>query len=191
MQNWYAPSLASGHEAGVQDWADVDVIRFLQTGKSPKGGAAGPMAEVVYTSTQYLSDADARAMTTFLKQLPRSDAAPAKGKSASVQVLALGERLYQKHCAACHGDQGTGALGIYPPLVANRTVLMQPSTNLLRVILTGGFLPSTAGNPRPFGMPPFAQSLNDAEVAAIASYVRSAWGNTAPEVTALDVQKVR
>jgi hypothetical protein len=76
-------------------------------------------------------------------------------------------------------------------LAANRTVLMQPSTNLLRVILSGGFLPSTAGNPRPFGMPPFGQSLTDAEVAAIASYVRSAWGNAAPEVTALEVQKVR
>ena len=36
-------------------------------------------------------------------------------------------------------------------------------------------------------MPPFRQVLKDAEVAAIASYVRNAWGNAEPEVTELDV----
>jgi mono/diheme cytochrome c family protein len=40
-------------------------------------------------------------------------------------------------------------------------------------------------------MPPFGQSLTDAQIAAIASFVRGAWGNSAPAVTALQVQQLR
>ena len=35
------------------------------------------------------------------------------------------------------------------------------------MLLNGGFPPSTAGNPRPYDMPPFAHELNDEEVAAV------------------------
>ena len=66
---------------------------------------------------------------------------------------------------------------------------MGPHTNLVRVILNGGFPPTTAGNPRPYGMPSLL--LGDDEVAAIASYVRSAWGHQAPAVTALEVRDLR
>lgn len=47
------------------------------------------------------------------------------------------------------------------------------------------------GNPRPYGMPPFGQSLSEADIAALATYVRSAWGNSAAPVTALAVQRLR
>ena len=53
------------------------------------------------------------------------------------------------------------------------------SANLVKVILHGGFAPTTQGNPRPYGMPPFGPSLDDADIAALASYVRAAWGNSA------------
>jgi mono/diheme cytochrome c family protein len=106
-------------------------------------------------------------------------------------VLALGQRLYTDQCARCHGDNGEGAGAAYPPLKGNRTVTMDSSVNLVRVIVSGGFAPTTPGNPRPYGMPPFGQALSEAEIAAVASYVRSAWGNAAGVVQPLDVQKVR
>ena len=68
---------------------------------------------------------------------------------------------------------------------------MASSANLIKVIVHGGFPPTTPGNPRPYGMPPFGQSLTDAEIAALASFVRSSWGNNAPAVTPLDVVRVR
>ena len=71
LQNWYAPSLASSAEAGVADWSSADVAALLKTGLAPRGAALGPMAEVVFRSTQYLADADIAAMTEFLKSLPR------------------------------------------------------------------------------------------------------------------------
>jgi len=191
MQNWYAPSLASPAEAGVQEWPADEVVQLLQSGHAPRGAAMGPMAEVVFGSTQHLSEADLRAMATFLQALPEHQPPPARGQRATPETLELGERVYRNQCAQCHGDQGEGGGEAYPPLAGHRTVTMGSHTNLVRVILSGGFPPTTPGNPRPYGMPPFGQSLTDVEIAALASYVRGAWGNQAGAVQPLDVQKVR
>jgi mono/diheme cytochrome c family protein len=191
MQNWYAPSLAAPTEAGVQDWQTEDIMRLLKTGHSPRGVAMGPMAEVVFSSTQHLSDADVRAMATFLKQLPRHTPSPAAPARATAQTLNAGADLYKNHCAQCHGERGEGSGTAYPALAGHRTVTMGSSANLVRAIISGGFPATTEGNPRPFGMPPFGQRMTDVEIAAVASYVRGAWGNAAPAVSALDVQKLR
>ena len=63
--------------------------------------------------------------------------------------------------------------------------------NLVKLILQGGFAATTPGHPRPYGMPPFGQALSDTEVAALASFVRGAWGNQAPGVTVLEVYRLR
>ena len=107
-----------------------------------------------------------------------------------------GRVLYDKHCADCHGDNGEGAVTpdgryAYPPLAGNRTVTQEPPANLVRAIAVGGYAPATAANPRPFGMPPFATTLGDAEIAAIATYVRTSWGATASEVSPTLVQRYR
>jgi mono/diheme cytochrome c family protein len=77
------------------------------------------------------------------------------------------------------------------PLAGNRAVLRDPPANLVQVVLGGAFPASTAGNPRPFGMPPFATELGDEDVAAVLSYIRNAWGNRGAAVQPLDVQRWR
>ena len=57
--------------------------------------------------------------------------------------------------------------------------------------LNGGFGPATAGHPQPFGMPPFVLTLSDAELAAVLTHLRSAWGHRASAVSALQVQQLR
>ena len=79
----------------------------------------------------------------------------------------------------------------YPPLAGNRAVTLDPPVNLVRVVAHGGFAPTTAGNPRPFGMPPFTQALDDAQLAAVLSYVRNAWGNRAAPLSSADVGRYR
>ena len=54
---------------------------------------------------------------------------------------------------------------------------MDSPVNAIRIVMNGGFAPGTAGNPRPYGMPPFSHVLNDAEAAALVTYLRSSWGN--------------
>jgi mono/diheme cytochrome c family protein len=189
QQGWYAPSLRSPLEAGVADWPLDEVVRLLRTGVSARGSVLGPMAEVVHRSTQHLDPADLRAMAVYLQALPQDRAPRPPAAPAPATVKVEGERLYRQQCASCHGEQGQGVPGAYPPLVGNRTVTMEPPINAIRAVLSGGFPPSTAGNPRPHGMPPM--TLDDAQVAAVLSFVRQGWGQRASAISPRQVQQAR
>jgi mono/diheme cytochrome c family protein len=106
-------------------------------------------------------------------------------------VAERGAKLYEQHCVQCHGANGEGVAGAYPPLAGNRAVKLPVTANLVQIVLNGGFPPATAGNPRPFGMPPYATILSDADVAAVLSHIRASWGNRAPAVSELSVAQQR
>ena len=184
---WYAPSLAS---------KDPHLAQLLHTGVSPQGAVFGPMAEVVGQSLQYLSEGDVGAMSVYLTSLPTDGAGRAPAEAPPEALMKLGERLYGQHCADCHGKDGRGAADkdggpAWPPLAGNRTLQQPEAVNAIRIVLNGGFAPATAGNPRPYGMPPYSPVLNDAEVAAVLSYVRASWGNAARMVTPAEVNGLR
>lgn len=191
VTGWYAPSLTSDAEAGLGQWETAHVVQLLRTGVSPRGAVFGPMAEVVRHSLQHLSEADVGAMAVYLKSLPSEGNKPGPAAPPSEQVAKLGKKLYEQHCVDCHGDDGRGAAPAYPPLAGNRALTMAEPVNAIRIVLNGGFAPATAGNPRPYGMPPYGPVLNDEEVAAVVSYVRSSWGNVAGGVTAAQVNRDR
>lgn len=195
MQNWYAPSLTSNKEAGLGNWSLKDITDLLKTGVSARGAVYGPMAEVVYNSLQYLTDADARAMAIYLKSLgqgsPPESAASKLPSSESSLLLSLGKTIYDGQCASCHGAQGLGKPPHYPPLAGNQSIQMSSAVNPIRMVLNGGYPPGTAGNPRPYGMPPFAHSLSDDEVAAVVTYIRTAWGNRGAPVSAREANTLR
>ena len=190
-QGWVAPALDDPREAGVADWPLADIAALLRTGHSPQAVASGPMALVVARSTQHLSDADALAMARFLKALPQRSTPATPSPPPDAATLALGARLYERHCADCHGASGEGSPGAVPALAGNRAVVMDAPDNLLRVVLGGGFGPATAGRPQPHGMPPYATLLSDAEIAAVVSFVRASWGHQAAPVNTLDVNRQR
>ena len=188
---WYAPSLASPAEAGVQGWPREVVIKLLKEGVAAHAAVSGPMAEVVFASTQYLTDKDLDAMTDFLASIPVRQEARSEVERADRDVLARGSKLYDQHCATCHGDKGQGVANMYPALAGNRAVTLSTHHNVVQVVRQGGFMPTTAGNPRPFGMPPFGQVLSNDDIAAVTTYIRQSWGNLAAPVSSLDVLRVR
>ncbi len=190
-QKWYAPSLRAPQEAGVAGWAQSDVVALLRNGVVGNATVTGPMAAVVYGSTQYLSDDDLAAMASYLQALPQTPPPAVAPAPAGTAVLRRGDKLYAQHCAACHGEQGQGAVGAYPALAGNRAVTLGNTTNLVRMLVGGGFAPATHGNPRPYGMPPLGQRLNNREMADVLSFIRQSWGNQAPEVPELDVLQAR
>jgi mono/diheme cytochrome c family protein len=196
MQNWYAPSLTSNKEAGLGEWSLEDIIGLLKHGVSSNGAVYGPMAAVVHNSLQYLTDEDARAMAVYLKSLPEKNEAPAPGaergaNQVSASVLAQGHAVYREQCASCHLDSGLGQPTGYPPLAGNQSIQMESAVNAIRMVLNGGYPPQTAGNPRPYGMPPFAQILSDEQVAAVVTYIRVSWGNHGKPVTPAEVNPLR
>ncbi len=191
VQNWYAPALDNPAEAGVADWPVAEIVALLQTGRSAHASVAGPMADVVFRSTQYLTDGDLGAVATYLKALPQTAATPLVVTSVDPAVASRGQGLYDRHCAECHGPQGQGAAGAFPALAGNRAIALASPANLVKLVVGGGYLPATAGNLRPYGMPPFGGVLDDAEIAAVLTYVRGAWGHHAPPVSALEVLRLR
>ncbi len=196
MQNWYAPSLTSNKEAGLGDWPIKDIMDLLQTGVSNRGAVYGPMAEVTYNSLQYMSDDDIHAMAVYLKSLPEndtsaSDATNPQLSADTTQMFSEGKRLYDKQCAACHAVDGKGKLPHYPPLANNQSIEMHSAVNPIRMVLNGGYPPGTRKNPMPYGMPPFSQSLSDTEIAAVVTYIRTAWGNRGAPVAPREVNALR
>jgi mono/diheme cytochrome c family protein len=195
LQEWYAPSLTSNKEAGLGEWSVEEISNLLRNGVSHRGAVYGPMAEVTFNSLQYMDDADIRAMAVYLKSLGQGHAlAPEVRRVPSSErsrLLRVGKTIYADRCADCHGADGRGMPPAYPPLAGNQSIQMDSVVNPIRMVLNGGFPPATAGNPRPYGMPPFAQRLSDDEIAAVVSYIRVAWGYRGDAVTARQVNKLR
>jgi mono/diheme cytochrome c family protein len=195
MQNWYAPSLTSNKEAGLGEWTIEEITDYLRKGASSRGAVYGPMAEVVYNSLQYLNDDDVRAMAIYLKGLaqgtsPEKSATPLPSAETSL-LVSLGKPIYDRQCASCHGATGGGMPPNYPPLAGNQSIEMVSAVNAIRMVLNGGYPPGTAGNPMPYGMPPFAHRLSDDEVAAVVTYIRTAWGNRGEPVSARQANELR
>lgn len=195
MLNWYAPSLHADDETGLEAWEAADIASLLKTGVSEQGAVYGPMAEVVSGSLRHLTDQDVHAMATYLKAMPKE---PTRGTTRGAYapgdpdtVLKLGAEIYTQHCVECHGSNGKGAATAYPPLAGNRSLTAGPAVNPIRIVLSGGFPPSTEGNPYPYGMPPFSMALNDEEVAAVVSYIRKSWGNDGSFVSSVEVGRLR
>jgi len=182
---WTAPSL---HPVKGRSTPAADTVELLRDGRNAQGTASGPMAEIVLSSTQHWRAADLQAVADYLQSLPAAEPPPAAA-AADPAVLKAGEKIYADRCADCHGADGRGAPNAYPPLAGNPTVTQRGVSNLLQLLKHGGFGPSTAGNPRPYGMPP--ADLSVADTAAVLTYIRQSWGQRAPGVTALDVQKER
>jgi mono/diheme cytochrome c family protein len=195
--NWYAPNLWSDQESGLASTPLTDIVKLLKTGAQGEARTSGPMAEVVQHSLQHLTDADLNAMALYLQiqarqmppEPPRIDA-PAPSK----RLVEQGARIYDKHCAHCHGEEGQGVRDAYPALRSLRGVQLSDPTNAVQAVLYGGYGPSTEGHPRPFGMPPFILVLNDEELAAVLTHVRHSMqppGQRASEVTPLQVNRIR
>lgn len=187
-QSWYAPDLGTAEGNGLEKWSKRDIVDFLKHGRSARGIAYGPMAEVVHSSTQYLTTRDLEAMATYLLERP-SKPSPRAGKGFEPPAtsmarkrrlqdhMARGRKIYAGQCADCHGKHGEGEPNIYPALAGNSSILSDSPVNAIRKVLLGGFAPATKAWPRPYSMPPFIQSLSDREVADVVTWVRHAWGN--------------
>ncbi len=126
-----------------------------------------------------------------------ADAEAADGSAGAVAAVENaappvdGAALYATHCVACHQATGAGLPGVFPPLVGSEWVLGDEDT-LVQILLHGvaGQI-EVAGQNYQGAMPAFGPRLSDAEIAALASHVRTTWGNSAGAVDVAAVAAAR
>ena len=122
-----------------------------------------------------------------------ASASPAPSTVATAAAAPDGRQLYQR-CAVCHQPTGQGMPGTFPPVALSEWAAAANAALPIRVVLHGLQGPITVKGQKYNGtMPAFGtgQPMNDADVAAVLSYVRSSWGNKASAVSAEDVAKER
>lgn len=187
---WYAPALTADKDGGLGAWSEQDIVDLLLTGTSDRGSVVGPMSEAL-RGVQHLTDQDAGDIAAYLKSLPAAGLTSTPGNDVNDTLYSMGKTIYGQYCAACHQDNGKGQGHQWPTLDGNSLVRHQDPTGLLRVIMDGGFAPSTKATPQPYGMPPFRHFLNDMQIAAVASYVRNSWSNQSGGVNQRQVNRVR
>ena len=156
------------------------------------------MAEVVEHSTQYMTDYDINAMSSYLKTLTpapnKETTLPAKKDITTQKLLdgnydSRGSILYAEYCQVCHRADGKGVARIFPALDGNSAVYAKNADSVHQITLSGGRMPETPHDRMAFTMPEFI-NLSDADVAEVVNYVRNSWTNQAPEIDVDDVVKM-
>ncbi len=200
LLNCAACHQANGHGGGPYpplarnpDVNAVDSAGLIQT---VLNGRTGP---ITVNGTQYggnmpswreLSDADIAAVLTYVRSAwDNSAPAVSADQVAAVRapVALSGEALFAAHCATCHQPLGQGT-GTYPPLAGNPIVTAADPSAMIAVIVNGRTGPLIVNGKTYNGrMPTWKGQLSNADIASVATYVRSAWGNNASPVTELTV----
>jgi len=111
----------------------------------------------------------------------------ATAKTAGPTAAEIGERIYSGNCVPCHQQNGAGIPGVYPSLAGSPVVTGDPA-ELARWVMQGQ---------RPHSMPAGRYStqmlqfgwMKPADAAALFSYLRSNFGNSAAPVDAATVTK--
>jgi mono/diheme cytochrome c family protein len=203
---WRAFNITPDKAGGIGNWSDDDLVHYLATGVAPgRANAAGPMADVVAHSTQYMTPDDLRSIGIYLRSVPAVAGGQTRprdqwGRPADdvkrlrgARVTGVdGAQLFVANCATCHHWTGQGIGGTaplaYPSLIHNSAVGAPDADNLAMVILHGVNRQTKDADVM---MPGFGDELNDDQIAALTNYVTQHFGNPKATVTAGDIAKLR
>lgn len=218
--SWTAPNITSDPVAGIGSWSEKELATYLKTGAlHGKAIAAGEMGTAVQNSFSQLSDADIRSIAAYIKTVPPisgTASLPRSGQdvSAPVPVAMLespidrndwqtatdlsamtGSQLYQGACSTCHSADGRGTPDHrLPSLVGSSAVGSADPSNLVMTITEGVsrtvdgehvFMPAFGPQDTAFG-PQFGPE----QVAKVADYVSTSFGNPDHHVTRADVESI-
>lgn len=163
--------------AVIVGWAGWYGMEFLQT---PPEFAKTP----TYASNPAVAAADE-------PSTQRDAASGLSGKTvAGFDYAQLGSQTYGTNCASCHGAQGGGTPGVFPPLAGDPIVNGTNADAHVNIVLHGLSGKTIDGKTYPAQMPTFVH-LTDAEIAAVIDHERTSWGNRGPLVTPEQVRRDR
>jgi mono/diheme cytochrome c family protein len=200
IDGWIAPSLRNEHGGGLAGWNQAEIVEFLHSGRTHRTASFGAMNDVVVDSMQYMNDTDLNSIALYLKTLQpyRTEEKPYAYDSAISKALYVGQvpniagaQLYLDRCAGCHKSNGRGNGRAFPALAGNPVLQTSNPTSAVHIVLSGGAMPATKTAPSAITMAPYADILNDQQIADVVSFVQTSWGNTGGRATADQVAKMR
>jgi mono/diheme cytochrome c family protein len=113
------------------------------------------------------------------------------GPTDTESLRAHGETVYTAVCAGCHQADGKGLGDSFPPL-AGAGGYYGDAANHARIIVHGLSGPiEVLGKAYNGSMPPQGGALSDYDIAAVATYERTSWGNADGAVTPDVVASIR
>ncbi|HUF63300.1 MAG TPA: cytochrome c [Verrucomicrobiales bacterium] len=193
-------SLAPGGPASFRHGLDVQRAALVSLARSPqhRQDAVALLRRVARLS----GDPETRgAARQALEDLGEGVAGAGEGSIAGAQdgswldpeLMARGKEVYMRPglCATCHQPNGMGMLGAFPPLVNSPWMGGDPDRMIKAV--AGGLMGNIeiAGQEYNNVMPPQGLLVNDEDLAAVLTYVRNSWGNSASVITPEMVKRVK
>jgi mono/diheme cytochrome c family protein len=190
LQGWFAPNITNDPRRGLGSWSVDDIAEYLKTGHNKVSASTGLMSETVSMSTAHMNDDDLRAIAIYLKDQPQPQQQTASS-NVDQSVIKRGAQIFGDECSGCHTPTGEGVARMFPSLNGSPAVQQIDATSLLRIVLRGARSVATDDAPTAPAMPSFQWILKDDDVAAVLTYIRNSWGNSAPAISADEVAKAR
>jgi mono/diheme cytochrome c family protein len=188
---------------GTTDWTELS-LEFAASGGSAVvhclfGGYGGAKGAAFYDDLSLVKIGGGHTLSGALVTL----ATAAKKASAEAlepmvrkfqpdpSVHEVGAAVFRQTCIACHGFDGKGVPGSFPPL--DRSDWLTGDVGLpIKIVLHGLTGPVTVnGLQYRNAMTPLGTTLSDDEIAAVLTFVRQSWRNDAAAVDAAAVTRLR
>lgn len=179
IHNWWVPAFGVKQDANpgfINDaWAKVDEI----------GTYRGQCAELCGKDHGFMPIVvDVVSKADYAKWVSEQQAAAAAAVASATktwskdELMAQGESVYNTNCAGCHKKDGSGMPPIFPPMKGS-PIANGAAADHMDIVLNGK------------GAMPLFKMLGDADLAAVITYERNAFGNTGSVVQPSDVKSAR
>lgn len=197
VDGWMPINLRGDDLTGLGGINTEDLATLLWSGRSEHNAVFGGMREVIQNSLQYATKEDITAIAKYLKTLapvnpqnPKFVYDESTHKAlASGDDSARGAALFIDNCAACHRTTGEGYPQFIPALAGNPAIQAESPANAIQIIAHGSTLHGNKNAPTTFVMPDlFNKRLSEADVADLATFIRTSWGNQGKAVSIDDVK---
>ncbi len=167
--------------------------------KLPPGEKAVPLPPQFAPGGAVIPSDDGKALVAYLLSLkqpvltPTQPGASPLGPSGGLPGFdaTKGAALFADNCASCHGAEGKGVPGTFPPLAGDPVVNAANPTAHIGAVLHGLSGKVINGQKYEAQMPAFADQLSDQQIADIIDHERSSWGNRGALISAADVVAAR
>ncbi len=124
------------------------------------------------------------------KAEPAAEAAPAAATELSKdEQIKLGKAVYDSNCMACHGAEGKGVEGTFPPLEKS-DYFAKDNTKVVHAV-TKGLNGAIKVNGKDYNGVMPALPLSDQDVANVVTYVLNSFGNNGGQVSAAEVAEIK